>query len=86
MGGRFPLFWFLMGVIVGAAAALMLAPLRGEELREQVVQTASTEWSRAVDELRKARESLEEAREELEDAQDELDDAVDQNDEAGEEV
>jgi gas vesicle protein len=85
MEGRFSFFWFLMGVIVGAAAALMLAPLRGVELREQVVQTASTEWGRAVDELRKARESLEEAQEQLDDAQDELDEARDEIDEAGEE-
>lgn len=72
MGGRFPLFWFFMGVIVGATAALMLAPLRGVELREQVVQTATTEWSKAVDELRGSREALEEAEEELEEAREEL--------------
>lgn len=85
MAGRFPLFWFLMGVIVGATAALMLAPLRGVELREQVAQTASTEWGKAVDEMRKARESLEDAQDELDDAQDELEEAREELEEAGEE-
>ena len=84
MSGRFPLFWFLMGVMVGAMAALMFAPRTGAELREQVAQTATSEWGRAVDEMRKARESLEEAQEELEDAQDELDDAREQLEEAAE--
>ncbi len=79
MGGRFPLFWFFMGVIAGAMAALMLAPLRGVELREQVVQTATTEWSKAVDELRRSREALEEAEEELEETREELEEVSEES-------
>ena len=86
MGGRFPLFWFLMGVIVGAAAALMLAPQRGAELREQLAHTASAEWSKAMDEMRKTREALEDAQEELEDAQEELAEAQEELEEAREQL
>ena len=75
MFGRFPLFWFLMGVIVGATAALMLAPARGVELREQLAGTATAEWSKAMDEMRKLREQEQDATDELEDATEELQDA-----------
>jgi gas vesicle protein len=82
MFGRFPLFWFLMGVIVGAAAALMLAPARGVELREQLAGTATAELNKAMDEVRKLREQVEDATDELEDASDALEDASEQLEDA----
>ncbi len=76
MAGKVPIFWFLMGVIVGAAAALMLAPARGVELREQLAGTATAEWSKAMDEMHKLRDQVEDATDELDDATEELDDAT----------
>ncbi len=85
MSGKSGVVWFLLGLIVGATAALMLAPQRGVEFREQIAETASSEWSRALDEMRKAREALEDAREEMLEAEDELDEATAGATEAGEE-
>ncbi len=84
MAGKLPLFWFVMGVIVGAAAALMLAPARGVELREQLAGTATAEWSKARDEMQKLRSQMEDATDELEDATDELQDATDELQDASE--
>ena len=38
---------FFLGVIVGAAAALLYAPVAGEELRGQIATQAGAEWERA---------------------------------------
>ena len=84
MAGRASIFWFIMGVIVGAAAALMLAPARGVELREQLAGTATAEWSKARDEMQKLRSQMEEATDELEEATDELQDATDELQDASE--
>jgi gas vesicle protein len=49
---------FLSGVFVGAVAALLFAPMSGEELRTQIqegaaaeLERAQGEWNRAVAEL-----------------------------------
>lgn len=41
------LFAFLFGVGIGAAAALLFAPVAGEELRAQLVEQASSQWDTA---------------------------------------
>ena len=38
---------FFLGIVVGAAAALLYAPVAGEELRGQIATQAEAEWERA---------------------------------------
>ena len=60
---------FLSGALVGAIAALLMAPSSGEELRAQIgeraeaeLKRAETEWNRALTELNV---KLEDVRQEL---------------------
>ena len=60
--------WFLLGGILGAASALMLAPKAGREIREQLIERGGEiarraqelEQGRAGDWLDKSREVFEE--------------------------
>ena len=52
------LFSFLAGVIVGGVAALLLAPMSGEDLRRQIQEEANAEikkvdaeWRRIIEQL-----------------------------------
>lgn len=52
------LFAFLFGVGVGAAAALLFAPVAGEELRAQLAEQASSQWDTAQVQWQKSMESM----------------------------
>lgn len=52
------LFAFLFGVGVGAAAALLFAPVAGEELRAQLAEQASSQWDTAQVQWHKRMESM----------------------------
>lgn len=71
-----PLFWFLLGVVFGAALALLLSPLPGPELRARISESA--EWNRALEEMRKVREALERIPEGAEEAREELEEATEE--------
>lgn len=49
---------FLSGVFVGAVAALLLAPMSGEELRTQLQEGAEAELKKAQEEWHKASAEL----------------------------
>lgn len=49
---------FLLGIVVGAAAALLFAPVAGEELRQQLATQASSEWDTAQTQWHKGMESM----------------------------
>lgn len=59
-------FWFLGGAVLGAAAALLIAPGSGEETREQLAQAANKTGKafneQSQDILRKGRELYERGR------------------------
>jgi gas vesicle protein len=65
-----PLVWFLLGVVFGAAIAMLLSPMPGPELRARIAERA--EWDRALEEMRKVRQALEKTREETEEPGEEL--------------
>ena len=57
----FPVLTFLLGSLVGAAVALLYAPMSGEELRSQIreeadvrVKKATEEWNRALENMQKS--------------------------------
>jgi gas vesicle protein len=52
------LLTFLSGVFVGAAAALLFAPMSGEELRTQLQEGAEAEFKRAQAEWHRASAEL----------------------------
>jgi gas vesicle protein len=52
------LFAFLVGIAVGAAAALLFAPVAGEELRSQLAEQASSQWETAQVQWHKRMESM----------------------------
>ena len=56
---------FMVGAIVGVAVGLLLAPVAGQEAREQVSQRAREGRDRAADALRKGREFVDRERGEL---------------------
>jgi len=52
------LFSFLAGVIVGGVAALLLAPMSGEDLRQQIQDEANAEIKKVDAEWKKILEQL----------------------------
>ena len=52
------LFSFLAGVIVGGVAALLLAPMSGEDLRRQIQEEANVEMKRVDAEWKKMLEQV----------------------------
>ncbi len=63
------LFSFLAGVIVGGVAALLLAPMSGEDLRRQIQEEANTELKKVDAEWRKIMQQVNQT---VEDTQAEL--------------
>ena len=63
------LFSFLAGVIVGGVAALLLAPMSGEDLRRQIQEEANAEMKKVDAEWHKIMEQLSQT---VEDTQAEL--------------
>jgi gas vesicle protein len=49
---------FLLGIAVGAAAALLFAPVAGEELRERLATQAASEWETAQAQWHKSMDSM----------------------------
>lgn len=52
------LFAFIVGVAVGAVAALLFAPVAGEELRSQLADQASSQWDTAQVQWQKSMEGM----------------------------
>ena len=52
------LFAFLVGTAIGAAAALLFAPVAGEELRAQLAEQATSQWDTAQVQWQKSMESM----------------------------
>jgi len=63
------LFSFLAGVIVGGVAALLLAPMSGEDLRRQIQEEANTELKKVDAEWKKIMQQVNQT---VEDTQSEL--------------
>ena len=77
------IFGLVMGAVIGAATALLLAPMTGSELREQLASQAQKEYDLAKQEyekqamrLRLKNEEMEEELEELEDLEEELEEEL----------
>ena len=49
---------FLLGAVVGAAAALLFAPSSGEELRANIKTQADTQYARLQDEYHKGLQEM----------------------------
>lgn len=49
---------FLMGIVTGAAIALLLAPSSGEELRSNIKTQADTQYAKLQDEYSKSMQEL----------------------------
>ena len=52
------LFSFLAGVIVGGVAALLLAPMSGEDLRQQIQEEANAEFKKVDAEWQKVMQQV----------------------------
>ena len=63
------LFSFLAGVIVGGVAALLLAPMSGEDLRQQIQEEANAEFKKVDAEWQKVMQQVNKT---VEDTQTEL--------------
>ena len=49
---------FLLGAVVGAAVALLIAPSSGEELRANIKTQADTQYARLQDEYQKGMQEM----------------------------
>ncbi len=49
---------FLLGAVVGAAVALLMAPSSGEELRANIKTQADTQYARLQDEYQKGMQEM----------------------------
>ena len=52
------IFYFILGVTVGAILALLFAPQSGEELRSKIQETAEQDWQKVQAEWQADQEKL----------------------------